>query len=354
MTNLEDFDYELPEERVAAVPAESREESRLLVLDRRSGATEHRRFFDMPELLDSGDLLVMNDARVIPARSWARRETGGEVEILLVRRLAEAEEGEDLWRALLRAGGSLREGERLSMRDSDLEVALRREHGAGSWTIALPEGRSKELLKAGRVPLPPYIRRARKQRGLPPQMPEIDRERYQTVYAECPGAVAAPTAGLHFTPELLEEIRGTGVEVRMLTLMVGPGTFRPVRARQVEEHELEAEFFHLPGPTAGAVENALNEGRRVVATGTTTCRVLEYVVREREWREQSGWTDLFVHPPFEFRAIGALITNFHLPRSSLLMLVSAFAGRKAILRAYREAMEAGYRFYSYGDAMFIK
>jgi S-adenosylmethionine:tRNA ribosyltransferase-isomerase len=216
------------------------------------------------------------------------------------------------------------------------------------------EGSVEALLeRAGAVPLPPYVHRARRSRGLPEEMPELDRERYQTVYAREPGAVAAPTAGLHFTEALLERVREAGVEVRALSLLVGPGTFQPVRAERVCDHRLEAEFFRLPAETACAVSDALQQGRRVVATGTTACRVLEHVARHGPWQESSGWTDLFIYPPFEFKAVGALITNFHLPRSTLLMLVAAFAGRDKVLDAYREAVREGYRFYSYGDAMFI-
>jgi S-adenosylmethionine:tRNA ribosyltransferase-isomerase len=203
------------------------------------------------------------------------------------------------------------------------------------------------------MPLPPYIRKARRRRGMTELKPELDRHRYQTVFARRPGAVAAPTAGLHFTRPLLERIETRGVSVQTLSLLVGPGTFRPVRTEQVEDHSLDAESYYLPQETAQAVSRALEEGQRVVATGTTCCRVLEYVVRNAQWEEHTGWTDLYIYPPFEFRVVNALITNFHLPRSTLLMLVSAFAGRNNVLAAYREAVQEGYRFYSYGDAMFL-
>ena len=344
MTEVCLFDYDLPEDLIAAVPAERRDESRLMALDRSSGALAHRRFSDLPELLRAGDLLVMNDARVLPARLSARRQTGGAVEVLLVRQV---EDGR--WLAMLQAGGSLRAGEVLALEPANGSVELVEKREDGYWLIAAPEG----VLDAGRMPLPPYIVKSRRRRGLPDEMPEVDAERYQTVYASRPGAVAAPTAGLHFTEGLIERLRARGVETAMLTLMVGPGTFRPVKVGEVHEHRMEGEFYRLPGDTAQAVAGALAEGRRVVATGTTSCRVLEHVARSGRWEEQEGWTDLFIYPPFEFRAVGALITNFHLPRSTLLMLVAAFAGRESVLAAYRAAVAERYRFYSYGDAMFI-
>ncbi len=348
MMRAELFDYDLPPELVAAVPAERRTESRLMVLDRESGCVEHRRFSDLPRLLQASDMLVMNDARVIPARLSARRRTGGRVGLLLVH-----PEAGERWLALARSSGSLRPGEVLTLRESGARVELVEELGGGRWTVRLPDGGAEAAMREGAVPLPPYVLKARRERGMPARMPELDRERYQTVYADRPGAVAAPTAGLHFTPELLEELRRSGVEVHMLSLLVGPGTFCPVRSERVEEHHLDAERFHLPAETARAVQSALEEGCRIVATGTTTCRVLEHAGRQGAWEEQEGWTDLYIHPPFEFRVVGALITNFHLPRSTLLMLVSAFAGREQVLAAYEEAVRQRYRFYSYGDAMLI-
>jgi len=234
------------------------------------------------------------------------------------------------------------------------DVTLLESRGAGYWTVSFGgPGATETAMGAGHMPLPPYIVRARRRLGMREHLPELDGERYQTVYARRDGAVAAPTAGLHFTDEVLDRVRDRGVEVRMLSLLVGPGTFRPVKVDEVEEHDLEAEFYHLPAETARAVAAALEGGRRVVATGTTTCRVLEHVARTGNWREHEGWTDLFIYPPFEFRAVGALITNFHLPRSTLLMLVAAFAGRENVLAAYARAVRERYRFYSYGDAMFI-
>jgi S-adenosylmethionine:tRNA ribosyltransferase-isomerase len=359
MARVDLFDYDLPEELIAATPAQRRDESRLLTLDADTGHVRHLWFYELPDLLREGDLLVMNDAQVIPARLHATRATGGAAELLLVR-----PEGGDsaggapdasLWLALVRSGGSLAEGEALHLDEPDTEVVLVERKGAGYWVVRLGDERTapRDILRAGSMPLPPYILKSRRRRGLPEEMPELDRERYQTVFAREPGAVAAPTAGLHFTEKLLDRLSRKGVELRMISLLVGPGTFQPVRAERVEDHELAPEYFHLPADTASSVAGALDEGRRVVATGTTTCRVLEYVARHAQWREQSGWTDLFVYPPFEFAVVGALLTNFHLPRSTLLMLVAAFAGLDHVLDAYRLAVREGYRFYSYGDATFL-
>jgi len=353
VTEVSLFDYMLPEELVAPTPAERRDESRLLCLDRRTGAVAHRRFRDISGLLGPDDLLIVNDARVIPARLAARRQTGGAVEVLLVRPLEPGEGGP--WLAMLHARGKLRRGELIHLDRPDAELLLVERRNGGCWVVTLrtPGVDMRGVLEYGRMPLPPYVLKARRRRGMPEDRPELDDERYQTVFASRAGAVAAPTAGLHFTPELLGRIRGAGTEVRALTLLVGPGTFRPVMAEHVESHELEPEAYHLPAETAAAVRAALQSGRRIVATGTTCCRVLEYVARQGAWQQHSGWTDLFIYPPFEFKAVAALITNFHLPRSTLLMLVCAFAGRERVLDAYRAAVRERYRFYSYGDAMFI-
>lgn len=355
MTKVDLFDYELPEDLIAAAPAQRRDESRLLALDRRSGRVGCSRFCDLPELLRQDDLLVLNDARVMPARLRARRKTGGAVEILLVRPEPVDDSQGRLWLAIVRSGGRLQEGEALAVDGLQSSAVLMEKRGGGYWLLSVcDKGASPDAIwEAGVMPLPPYVIRARRRRALPAEMPELDRERYQTVFARCPGAVAAPTAGLHFTRDLLDRIAGQGVEVRTLSLLIGPGTFMPVRAENVEDHRLAAEFFHMPAETAAAVAAALRDGRRVVAVGTTTCRVLEHMARSRRWEEQSGWTDLFIHPPFEFRVVGALITNFHLPRSTLLMLVAAFAGRENVLNAYQVAVQERCRFYSYGDAMFI-
>jgi len=354
MVRTDEFDYDLPEDLIAVTPVERRDESRLLVLDRGDGSVLHRCFGDLPDFLRPGDVLVMNDARVLPARLSARRETGGRVELLLVRRLEEGPREDRRWSAMVRGGRRLSPGEVLSLPGACRAIELCDRLAGGRWVVSLgPAAAERAILDAGSMPLPPYIVRSRRRRGMPEELPALDRERYQTVYAACDGAVAAPTAGLHFTEGLLDRVRERGVRTCTLSLLVGPGTFRPVKAVNAEEHELEAEFFRLPAGAARVVADALREGRRVVAIGTTTCRVLEHVARDGRWEEREGWTDLFVYPPYEFKVVDALVTNFHLPRSTLLMLVSALAGREPVLAAYREAVRLGYRFYSYGDAMFI-
>jgi S-adenosylmethionine:tRNA ribosyltransferase-isomerase len=354
MTELEQFDYDLPEELIAVTPAQRRDESRLMVLDRDTGRVKHGRFHELPDYLREGDVVVMNDARVVPARLHARRDTGGAVEVMLLRQVEDGPHGERHWLAMVRAGGSIQPGEQLALEASDDVVTLVARHGGGQWTVSLGrEDLQERILEQGSMPLPPYIVKARKRRGMPEEMPELDRERYQTVYARNDGAVAAPTAGLHFTPGLIEKLRESGVETHLLTLLVGPGTFKPVRTERIEDHELDAEFYHLPADTARAVATARGAGRRVIAVGTTTCRVLEYVAGQDRWDEHEGWTDAYIYPPYEFRAIDGLITNFHLPRSTLIMLVSALAGRENVMAAYRQAVEERYRFYSYGDAMLI-
>jgi len=358
MTDLDLFDYRLPERLIAAVPADRRDQSRLLRLERASGTVSHHKFSDLRLLLRAGDVLVINDARVIPARLQARRTTGGKVEVLLVTP-QQTPDGKPAdpptWLVMLEAGGTLRPGEQLALEDADASLRLVENRGRGLWLVRLEgEGATMErVLQAGQMPLPHYVLKARQRRRLPENLPALDRERYQTVFAARDGAVAAPTAGLHFTEELLSDLRASGVLVRPLTLLVGPGTFRPVKTERIEDHVLDPEFYDLPAETAEAVAGALREGRRVVATGTTCCRVLEHVARTGEWRAHSGWTDLYIYPPFEFKVVGALITNFHLPRSTLLMLACAFAGREQVLSAYAEAISQRYRFYSYGDAMFI-
>lgn len=333
-----DFDYALPQDRIAQHPVEPRDHARLMVLHRDSGKLEHRRFYEVVEYLREKDVLVVNETRVFPARLVGKRPSGGKVELLLVRLV-----GEGTWEAMARPGRRVRPGERVLFGEGKLvgEVVEMREDGR---RVVKFSGDPEALRRLGRVPLPPYIRR--------PPTPE-DRERYQTVYARVEGSVAAPTAGLHFTEELLEKLRKKGVEVAPIVLHVGPGTFRPVRG-EISEHRMEAEYYEVPPRTAHVVNRARERGGRVVAVGTTSVRTLETVVDEGgRVRPGRGWTELFIHPPYRFRAVDVLITNFHLPRSTLLMLVAAFAGRKRVLEAYREAVRLGYRFYSYGDAMLI-
>jgi len=346
-----DFDYDLPRRFIAQHPPRRRDASRLLVLHRNTGEMEHRAFSDLPEHLGAGDALVLNDTRVLRARLHGRRETGGAVEVLLVRPAREAlpaAEGEQPWEAMARSRGRLREGEVLGFSDGlSGRVLGRRADGVLLLGMRCAGALEAALERIGRAPLPPYIKRPR---DADPFAAE-DAERYQTVYAARPGAVAAPTAGLHFTRELLARAERAGCTVVRLTLHVGPGTFKPVTAGEVESHHVDAEHYVV----RAGVADAVNRAGRVVAVGTTTCRALETVAGEGapRVRGSEGWTDLFIHPPYRFRAVDALVTNFHLPRSSLLMLVSAFAGRELILAAYEEAKARGYRFYSYGDAMLI-
>ncbi len=344
---LSDFDYELPAELIAQEAAPVRDSARLLRLDRATGARSHHRVADLDTLLGPGDVLVVNDTRVVPARLLGRREpSGGAVECLLLARL----DGER-WDALVHPGQKLKVGSRAVFEAGghrlELEVLARHYHGRRTIRLRTEDGDVDAAVDAiGHVPLPPYIKR--------PDRP-VDHERYQTVYAAARGSVAAPTAGLHFTPALLDRLRARGVERLTITLHVGYGTFEPVRTEDVEAHRVAAERYVVPASTATAVNRALDEGRRVVAVGTTTTRTLEAVARAHAGRlaPAAGQTDLYIREPFDFRIVGGLLTNFHLPRSSLLLLVCALAGRGAILAAYREAVDRRYRFYSYGDAMLI-
>jgi len=342
------FDYHLPLDLIAQRPAERRDQSRLLRLDRASGTVEHRAFGELPQLLRPGDLVMLNDTRVIPARLLLRRQSGARIDGLFLRA-----RDDGCWEMLLRGRGRIRADEALLVEGAEGQTLLLKESaGEGLWLVLPQPGvESQELLaRAGHPPLPPYIER----KEVCDEIERLDRERYQTVYARQPGAVAAPTAGLHFTPEILDELRRRDIETVYLTLHVGLGTFKPVTAGQVEEHRMHGERFSLPQATAEAARRARAEGRRVVAVGTTVVRVLESVVRCGGLRQAEGETDLFIYPPFEFRVVEALVTNFHLPRSTLLMLASAFAGREFLLRAYRAAIEQKYRFYSYGDACLIE
>lgn len=339
---LEDFDFDLPPELIATEPLPQRDAARLMLLDRASGAIGESLVSSLPEVLRSGDLLVLNDTRVLPARLFGRKESGGRVELFLVRRL----EGEDeRWEALIRSSKPSRAGSRILLPEEVVATVL--DSGEGETrlvSISCPADFNTWLERAGQVPLPPYIRRSPR---------ESDRERYQTVFAAAPGAVAAPTAGLHFTPGLLESIRNRGVRTATVTLHVGLGTFMPMRVEDPREHRMHSEWYRLPEETAAAIEECRAEGGRVVAVGTTVTRTLEHAAKSGALQAGSGETEIFIFPGHEFRVVDALITNFHLPKSTLLMLVSAFAGRENVLHAYAEAVARGFRFYSYGDAMFI-
>ena len=347
--SMDAFDYELPSGRIAQYPAPHREESRLLIVDRQTGGWRDAEFPDLVEVLAPGDLLVVNDTRVFPARLFALRSSGAKVELLLARPLDDTDPERAsgrTWEALVRPARKARPGERLTLlsrdgrpaREAWAEITGTHE-GSGMRALELdvPAPAWEWISEHGHVPLPPYIDRDDE---------SSDRERYQTVYAAHRGAIAAPTAGLHFTSGLLNRLKDRGIESATLTLHVGPGTFRPVIAERAEDHTMDAEWIDVPEATADAVARARQRGNRVVAVGTTTVRALESPNRQ-------GWTDLFIRPGHELRSVDALVTNFHLPRSTLLLLVAAFAGTELILDAYRHAVDSGYRFYSYGDAMLI-
>jgi S-adenosylmethionine:tRNA ribosyltransferase-isomerase len=341
---ISDFDYALPPSAIAQEAIEPRDAARLLRLSRGGGPPEDHVFRDLPRLLRAGDLLVVNRSRVVPARLRGRREGGGEAEVLLLREL-----GDDRWEALVRPGRRLRPGAVVSIDEGlslVVESAAVGPEGRRRVHVRAPGGVEAALERAGHVPLPPYIRR--------PDRPD-DLARYQTVYAREKGSVAAPTAGLHFTPALLDALRAAGVATAEIVLHVGPGTFRPVTAEEVEDHRLEAEPYVIPEEAAEAITAARARGGRVVAVGTTVVRTLEAAATaDGTVRAGEGETALVVTPGFRFQAVDALLTNFHLPRSSLLLLVAAFAGRERVLSAYAEAVARGYRFYSYGDAMLVE
>ncbi|MCD7902461.1 MAG: tRNA preQ1(34) S-adenosylmethionine ribosyltransferase-isomerase QueA [Oscillospiraceae bacterium] len=336
-----DFDFELPKELIAQTPLERRDASRLLVLERDSGAMQHRHFYELPEFLRPGDCLVLNDSRVLPARLIGRREPGGGVcELLLL-----TDRGGDIWECLVRPGKKLRPGARVTFGDGALRAEIEAEvAGRNRLVHFFYEGIFLEVLEQlGEMPLPPYIREKLS-----------DRERYQTVYCRDPGSAAAPTAGLHFTQELLGRIQDMGVQLCYVTLHVGLGTFRPVKEDDILDHKMHSEFCIVLEETARCVTETRRAGGRIIAVGTTSCRTLEsFAAEDGTLRPGSGWTNIFIYPGYRFKCIDALITNFHLPESTLIMLVSALAGRENILSAYRTAVAERYRFFSFGDAMMI-
>lgn len=336
-----DFYFDLPEELIAQTPLERRDGSRLLHLDKSSGALEHRHFYDLPEYLRAGDCLVLNDSRVLPARLIGSRPSGGTVELVLLRDL-----GDGLWECLSRPGRKTRPGQELLFGDGELRATVEAVAEGGNRIVRFHyEGIFLEVLeRLGKMPLPPYIKAELQ-----------DSERYQTVYSRELGSAAAPTAGLHFTEALLEQIRAKGVRVCFVTLHVGLGTFRPVKEEEIEDHPMHSEFCIVPEETARIISETKAAGGRVVAVGTTSCRTLESFAKEDGTLEpSSGWTDIFIYPGYRFKCIDALVTNFHLPESTLIMLVSALAGRENILHAYSVAVQERYRFFSFGDAMMIE
>lgn len=340
--NLHDFYYELPEELIAQDPLEDRSSSRLMVLDRESKKIEHKVFRDITGLLRPGDCLVLNNTKVIPARLFGTKEgMTSEVEVLLLKRTEK-----DIWECLVRPGKKCRPGALLSFGDGLLKGEILDIGDDGNRHIKFTyEGIFEEILdKLGQMPLPPYIKHKLK-----------DKNRYQTVYAKYDGSAAAPTAGLHFTPELLKEIEEKGVNLAYVTLHVGLGTFRPVKVENILDHHMHSEFYQITKEAADTINETKRRGGRVICVGTTSCRTIESAADESgRLSESSGWTDIFIYPGYKFKVLDALITNFHLPESTLLMLVSALAGREFILDAYKCAVEEKYRFFSFGDAMFIK
>ena len=338
--NVSDFYYDLPEELIAQTPIEKRDESRLMVLNRANQTIEHKTFKDIIDYLEPGDCLVRNNTKVIPARLYGKKATGAKIEFLLLNRI----EG-DIWECIVRPGHKLKPGTEVEFGDGILKAKVLDVMEGGTRKVEFKyEGIFNEILdKIGLMPLPPYIHESLK-----------DNDRYQTVYAKYEGSAAAPTAGLHFTPELFEKIKAKGVDVANVTLHVGIGTFRPVKVENVEEHHMHSEHFYIKQEDADKINNAKKNGKRVIAVGTTSCRVLETIADENGMvKPTEGDTQIFIYPGYKYKCLDGLITNFHLPESTLIMLVSALAGRDYIMKAYNEAVKERYRFFSFGDAMLI-
>ena len=340
--DVSEFNYNLPKELIAQTPIEKRDESRLMILDRESKTIEHKTFKDIIDYLNPGDVLVRNNTKVIPARLYGKKETGANVEFLLLNNIEK-----DIWECIVRPGNKLHVGTKVIFGDGLLKAEVLEVMMGGTRKVKFSyEGIFNEILdEIGLMPLPPYIHERLKQK-----------DRYQTVYAKYSGSAAAPTAGLHFTKELLNKIEEKGIKIANVTLHVGIGTFRPVKEKTVEAHKMHKEHFYIKKEDANIINNAKEEGRKVIAIGTTSCRVLETIAEEKtgKVKEQESDTGIYIYPGYKFKCIDGLITNFHLPESTLLMLVSALAGKDYIMKAYNEAVKQKYRFFSFGDAMFIK
>lgn len=335
-----DFFYDLPPELIAQTPLQKRDTSRLMVLDKETGAVEHKHFFDLPSYLKAGDCLVVNNSRVLPARLIGHRETGGVSEVLLL-----TDKGDNVWECLVRPGKKLQVGARVIFGDGQLVAEIQAVLPDGNRLVKFHyEGIFLEVLEElGRMPLPPYIKAELQ-----------DQERYQTVYSKVVGSAAAPTAGLHFTPELLQQIESMGVKIAYVTLHVGLGTFRPVKVEDVETHDMHSEYCMIPQEAADIINETKRNGGRVICVGTTSCRTVESFANEDGTIDaHAGWTKIFIYPSYRFKCLDALVTNFHLPESTLVMLVSALAGKEHIMHAYEQAVAERYRFFSFGDAMFI-
>ena len=340
MMKTSDFNFELPPELIAQTPIEKRDASRLLVLNKETGEVEHKHFYDLPSFLKPGDCLVLNNSRVLPARLFGRRSGGGACEVLLL-----IDRGEKVWECLVRPGKKLRVGAKISFGDGQLTAEVVGETEGGNRLVRFDyEGIFLETLeRLGKMPLPPYIKEELE-----------DSERYQTVYSKVVGSAAAPTAGLHFTEDLLNKVQSMGVKVCYVTLHVGLGTFRPVKAENLDEHEMHSEYCVISQETADTINQTKREGGRVICVGTTSCRTIESWANDDGTMEaKAGWTNIFIYPGYKFKVLDCLITNFHLPESTLIMLVSALAGREKVMNAYEIAVREQYRFFSFGDAMFI-
>lgn len=344
---VSEFDYNLPEELIAQTPSKKREESRMMVLDKQAQTIEHKHFYDIVDYLDDNCILVLNNTKVIPARLYAHKETGALIEIFLLK-----EHDNKQWEALIKPAKRVKEGMTLKVADC-LSVKMLERLDEGKWLIELIyEGILYEVLdKVGNIPLPPYIER----KMTDDERKSLDYERYQTVYAKNEGSVAAPTAGLHFTKEILEKLKAKGVEIAYVTLTVGLGTFRPVKCEEITDHKMDSEEFEISQETADAINKAKSMGKKLVAVGTTSVRTLETAYQQfGEIKTCKSASRLFIYPPYEFKVVDNLITNFHLPKSTLLMLVSALEGKEFIFKAYEEAIKNKYHFYSYGDCMLLK
>ncbi|GJQ57303.1 MAG: tRNA preQ1(34) S-adenosylmethionine ribosyltransferase-isomerase QueA [Candidatus Scalindua sp. AMX11] len=346
ISTISDYDYPLPEQLIAQCPLSKREKSRLLVLHRDDGRIEHKRFFEIIEYLHKGDVLVLNDTKVFPAKIVGSKRTGGRVEALLIKKVKDT-----VWEMLLKTNRKLKENDSIYFLDNSVVGNVLCKNKSGSWYVEFKNGEdfTNTVMSVGSMPLPPYIKRSQDNK----QLAAIDETRYQTVYAKNVGAIAAPTAGLHFSEELLGKIREKEITIASVTLHVGLGTFQTIKEEDYTKHTMHEEYYHIPQQTIDVILKAKSLGKKIFATGTSACRVLETVARNDSVQECSGWTDLFIYPPYNFKITDSLITNFHLQRTSLLLLVSAFAGKETIRNAYESAIERGYRFYSYGDCMLI-
>lgn len=342
---VDDFDYYLPPELIAQQPSDKRDHSKMMIVDRANETIENKHFYDITNHLKEGDLLILNNTKVIPARIFGKKDTGANIEVFLTRNIEK-----NIWECLLKPQKRIQEGIKIKLSENTSINVLSKEK-ENKWLIETPENFEEILNTIGNTPLPPYIKRKREN-----EFKSSDKNRYQTVYAKIPGAVAAPTAGLHFTPEIMEKLKEKGVKTAEVTLHVGLGTFKPVQCEKLEDHIMHAEYYSVSEETAEVINQQKKENKRVIAVGTTSIRTLETVAQENNGyiKPCEGWSKIFITPGYKFKAVDACITNFHLPKSTLIMLVSALASKDLIFKAYNEAIKENYRFYSYGDCMFIK